>query len=458
MKVSFLLVNSRRKVSAVQARCRYRGDIYSYNTGVSVEVSEFSNGKTTNKNDNRQLREVEAAMIQTVNHFERIGKIPNLDEFRTVVSQFNKGFSSREIEQKKQDVVEFIREVFVPNYAFSERRAKRFLTFAAKLENHVGGKMLSFDDVTTQFVAKFRKKMIDEGYSKNSIGFEINLIKTVMRSANEEYHLHENFDYKRFKTESETADTIYLTIEELERIYAVDLKSEQTLLQLKAWKAKTGIRALEVVRNKFLIGAICALRISDFSRLSMDNIDGGRIFIMPKKGSSLRKPEPIIMPMHPIVKQIIDSGFDLSEKVSDFHINKGIKLICRLADITQPVSKYITRGGELVEERKEKWELVTSHTARRSGATNMDLSGMDRRIIQVCTGHSSQQMLEKYLKASIREVTVGKLEESRYFKNESPERSQMRKELHEVVNKILDSDSPDVEVEKILKKLKEKFA
>lgn len=458
MKVSFVLVHRDRKNSAVQCRLRYRGKLYSYNPGVTVEVATFSKGKTTNKIDNLQLRDVEAAMMQAVNYFERKAELPTLDDFRRVVEEFNKGFNAAEIETKRSDLITFIRETFVPDYQFGNVTRGRYLNLAEKLCEFTRKKMLPFEEVTTLFEAKFKRWLIDNDYSKNYVGLQVQTLKTLMRSAREIYHLHENTDYKRFKKESETADTVYLTMEELERINAIDLNSPETAAKLKEWKVKIGPRGLEVVRNKFMIGAICALRISDFSRLSTDNIDGGRIFIMPKKGSSLRKPEPIILPMHPIVRRIIDSGFDLNESISEFHINKGVKVLCRLAGIDQPIIKYITRGGKLVEERKEKWEMVTSHTARRSGATNMDLSGMDRRIIQVCTGHSSQEMLEKYLKASIREVTVGKLEETRYFKHESLRRSQLRKSLHEAVNRLADVDMTDDEVENILKKLKEKFA
>ena len=458
MKVSFVLVHRDRKNSAVQCRCRYRGTLYSYNTGVTVEVATFSKGKTTNKIDNLQLRDVEAAMMQAVNYFDRQAKKPTLDEFRTVVDQFNKGYTSQDIDQRKNDVITFIREIFVPDYAFSQRTKMRFLYLANFLHDYSKQKYLPFDEITKVFETRLRRWMTEQDYSKNYIGTVVKMIKTVMNSAHQVYRLHDNLDYKLFKVDSETADSVYLTMAELERIHRLDLHSDTVKRKLKEWNYTTGLNALTIAKNKFLIGAICAMRISDFSRLTTDNFDGGRVFIMPKKGSSLRKPEPIILPMHPIIRDIIDSGFDINSSIAEQHINKGIKMLCRLAEIDQPVSKYITRGGELCEEKHEKWELVTSHTARRSGATNMDLSGMDRRIIQVCTGHSSQAMLEKYLKASIREVTLEKLGESRYFKNESLRRSNIRKQMHEVVNDLLDSDLSDENLENILKKLKEKLA
>ena len=54
-------------------------------------------------------------------------------------------------------------------------------------------------------------------------------------------------------------------------------------------------------------------------------------------------------------------------------------------------------------------------------------------------------------------VTLEKLEETRYFKHESLRRSQLRKSLHEAVNRLADGDMTDGEVENILKKIEEIF-
>lgn len=47
----------------------------------------------------------------------------------------------------------------------------------------------------------------------------------------------------------------------------------------------------------------------------------------------------------------------------------------------------------------KKYELIHSHTARRTGATLMCLSGMDIYDIMKITGHTSPTMLKKYIKA-----------------------------------------------------------
>ena len=229
--------------------------------------------------------------------------------------------------------------------------------------------------------------------------------------------LHNNTEYKKFKVEAETADTCYLNIDELTHIHKVEITEDLIKSQRKDHRKQNiqaTIDSLNVVKNKFLIGALCCMRISDFNRISEYNILGKCIKIMPQKGSTLRKPEPVEIPMHWIVAEILNSGFDLNYKISDQKINKHIKEICRLAGIKDQIVYYRTEGQELKQYTCEKWEAITSHTARRSGATNMYLSGMPIELIMFCGGWTKREQCEKYIKATVND-TINKLESTNYF-------------------------------------------
>ena len=65
--------------------------------------------------------------------------------------------------------------------------------------------------------------------------------------------------------------------------------------------------------------------------------------------------------------------------------------------------------------KKPKYELVHTHTARRTGATLMYLSGMDVYDIIKITGHTSPVMLRKYIKADKLEVIEKITEKYNYF-------------------------------------------
>ncbi len=58
-----------------------------------------------------------------------------------------------------------------------------------------------------------------------------------------------------------------------------------------------------------------------------------------------------------------------------------------------------TKGGELKTATCEKWELISSHTARRSVATNMYLTGRMKTLeIMKLTGHRSEQNFFRYIR------------------------------------------------------------
>lgn len=85
-----------------------------------------------------------------------------------------------------------------------------------------------------------------------------------------------------------------------------------------------------------------------------------------------------------------------------------------MAGITQTVEIATTKGGEKRTEWVPKCNLIKSHTARRTGATLMYLSGMD--VFDICriTGHTSIKTLRKYIKADELDVAE-KMRKYQYF-------------------------------------------
>ena len=74
-----------------------------------------------------------------------------------------------------------------------------------------------------------------------------------------------------------------------------------------------------------------------------------------------------------------------------------------------------TKGDKSVILRDEKYKLIHTHTARRTGATLMYLAGMDIYDIMKITGHSTPVMLKKYIKADQLEVAKKITDKYDYF-------------------------------------------
>ena len=431
MEVCFSLDNPKREISTIRGYISYSGQRYDFPTGESVKVKMFRNQRCKASPEapaiNNKLIAVEAAMKNAILYYKQNFKVPSKTEFREKVRLFLSGSNAIEIKRQEQKLIVYI-ENYIKDCGLSKHTTNGYTTTKNKLEEYEKEKCITiyFEDITLKFEAAFRKWLLEKTFvkngeekhfSRNYIGAVFKNLRRFMEVSKEVDKLHNNTEYKKFKVESETADTCYLSISELTRIYKLEITEDLIRSQRKDHRKQNiqaTVESLNIVKNKFLIGALCCMRISDFNRISEYNIQGKCIKIMPQKGSTLRKPEPVEIPMHWIVAEILNSGFDLNYKISDQKINKHIKEICRLAGIKDQIVYYRTEGQELKQYTCEKWEAVTSHTARRSGATNMYLSGMPIELIMFCGGWTKREQCEKYIKATVND-TIDKLENSNYF-------------------------------------------
>jgi integrase len=80
-----------------------------------------------------------------------------------------------------------------------------------------------------------------------------------------------------------------------------------------------------------------------------------------------------------------------------------LKTVVKAAGIDNKVTYVKTRGGKTTTVTEPKWNLVGSHTARRSFATNAYLSGVPTISIMKMTGHRTEASFMKYIKVTLTE-------------------------------------------------------
>lgn len=109
------------------------------------------------------------------------------------------------------------------------------------------------------------------------------------------------------------------------------------------------------------------------------------------------------IPLSPAVERILSenrkAGF-VDQTISDVTFNKTIREICKSCNLDEPIKLY--QAGEFTEG--PKWQYVSSHTARRSFATNLYLRGADLYTISLLMGHSSTQMTERYIVCGLKKI------------------------------------------------------
>ena len=73
-------------------------------------------------------------------------------------------------------------------------------------------------------------------------------------------------------------------------------------------------------------------------------------------------------------------------------------LVSHLIELRTRIMVGRTVGGIRREVAREKWELVTTHTARRSFATNLYRHGVHARTIMGVSGHTTEQSFQRYIR------------------------------------------------------------
>ena len=197
--------------------------------------------------------------------------------------------------------------------------------------------------------------------------------------------LHTNLAHKKrkFKSLNEEADTIYLSLEEIKKIENTDLSESPRL---------------DKVRDLFLIGCYTGLRFSDFTKIKPENIQTGKPIL---KYRTQKTGERVYIPIHPTAMKIFDKhNRKLPKAYQNQVMNRYLKELAELAGINDLTETTITRAGILEKSKKPKFKLVTTHTARRSFATNAYLSGIPSIAIMKITGHKSEKSFLKYIRVT----------------------------------------------------------
>ena len=155
---------------------------------------------------------------------------------------------------------------------------------------------------------------------------------------------------------------------------------------------------LDRVRDLFIIGLWSGLRISDFTKIKKENLKDGLIEIEKVQKSGL----PIIIPIHPQVEQIISKyNGGLPRSISHQKFNEYLKELCKLVGINEMIkgAKAVRteHGMRKVTGTFPKYEIISSHTCRRSFATN-NYGKFSNAEIMAVTGHKSEAVFLKYIK------------------------------------------------------------
>jgi len=201
------------------------------------------------------------------------------------------------------------------------------------------------------------------------------------------------------KVDSTSADVLY---SRAKMTIAQSFKSAKNVIQKIYNYDFSKNKRLERTRDLFIVGCYTGLRFSDFSQLTSDNIKSELITVKTQKTG-----EKVVIPLHWTVKNILakysETAKGLPRDLSNQRMNDYLKEIGREVKIDEQIHRTQSKDGLKVSKNVSKWELITTHTARRSFATNLYKSGFPSIAIMKITGHRTEKSFMKYIKISLEE-------------------------------------------------------
>lgn len=305
---------------------------------------------------------------------------------------------------KKLDLFGFI-ENFIKNVKFTRGNNPKPMGEKTKIKYGITFKILKefaqeekrgkldFKDINMDFYSDFIVFMQTKyNHTPNTIGKNIKVLKLFLREAKESgLEINPTFENRKFSAMSENVEKIYLKESEVDKLWNLDLENS---------------KRLDTVRDLFIIGCCTALRYSDFTNIKPENIvetsNGRALKIKTQKTNQI-----IFVPLHWRVEAILAKYENqLPRAITNQRMNIYLKELGQKAEIDTQIEISKTKGGTRDTEIKPKYQLITTHTARRTGATNMYLSGIPSIAIMKITGHKTESSFLRYINVTPEENAI----------------------------------------------------
>ena len=214
-----------------------------------------------------------------------------------------------------------------------------------------------------------------------------------------EHGYNKRLDYKKHHpkfpgtSETDSSNTFALTKQELMHIFKMKIE-QQSLAQ---------------VRDVFCFCCATSLRYSDVKALRWEDIHDDMLDITTQKTT-----DHLVIPLCALAKAILkkyegNRGYTefVLPVISNQRYNEHLKTLGKMANLYDTIIKTIYRGNLDYTKKFKKWELLSSHVARRTFVTIGISLGIPSDIIRKVTGHKTHKMLDTYEKLNASDVKEG---------------------------------------------------
>lgn len=383
MNVKYYLAKNSYNKTTILISISHNSNRVRFSSGLSIEpknwnskIQKVKSNATNSIRINQKLMDIEKYIID--NYEINNKKIINLDNVKKEVLSYISDYKNTNINTFNYYYDEYLKDNF-ENNKFKKstiKQKKATQSFINKLNSN-----LMIDELDINFFESFTKFLINKGYTNVYVKKQINQVKAFLNNYAVPKKIVTNLEYLNY------------SLKELPKNYTTFISlSEEEIDILKGLELP---ERLDKVRDLFVFQCYTGLRVSDLLKLKKEN------FNIPNKildVYTLKTSKVIQIPLVDTTMKILEKyNFNLPV-ISDVKYNKYIKEICSIAGFNEIIYNIKHVGKEKIEYSKPKYEMITSHTARRTFITRLLRKGAIPEQIMNLSGHTNRVVFDNYVK------------------------------------------------------------
>lgn len=415
MRLSYYLDKPNAATSVIILNVAFRGYRLRFGTGISLPPQHWNNGRQEPRSSdpyrNAHLKQLSAISTEVHRVYNSLGfgegtvlvTDETIKDFKDRIRDF---IVPRSRIQSTRglflDFTEFINTYTLRSstgLVSSKRPGKRSLQNYRLVQQSLieygsrrKGKM-EYDTITIDFYTDYCQWLSEtRSLVDASISNYIKVLKTFMKWSRDQGY-HSNLAYERFYRDKRTAQAMALSVDELRLIRDLDLSDDPRLAR---------------VRDHFLMQAYTGMRYGDLETLTPIHFDdaAGVIRVTTKKTDTTCI-IPITRPLALLMTRYPSRIFEFASSVKQ---NLYLKEVGLRAGLTKSMTTHAYRMGKREEVVKARFELLSTHVARRTFVTTSVRFGIPESVISVVTGHSAKGMLQQHYinldEESVRDIVI----------------------------------------------------
>lgn len=398
------------KKSLIYLKYKYNGNVLVFAFGQTINAANWHVNRQRVKSNNETTADGKHSLNDLLDNLQKVCTkaynealktgIPTPAQLRLVLQDFiNQNHREEEVAAGIPTLFSLAERFIIGEIKFKGRdKSESSLQNYAAVTKHLKTFQektkypITFESINLDFFYKYVSFLKDKvKLAPNSIAKDISILKVFMGEAVDQgYTSNLQFRHSKFSYNEEETDQVYLTEQEIIDLYRFDFSSK---------------KKLEQVRDLFVFACWVGLRFSDYSTIQPENIvqiDGDSFIKMITQKTK----ELVIIPCNPIVLDIFNkyqhNANRLPKSISNQKFNEYIKEVCKTAgeDENNPIKSMLEVGRLSTKPKLKLWEALSSHTARRSMATNYYLQGFPTIDLMKITGHKTERAFLKYIRVS----------------------------------------------------------